>query len=133
MATTATTSREDAERLIETFIDAWAVLDVDRIMEHFTDEPTWHNMPMEAAVGTDAVRGAITAFAAMSSGIRFEILHQVIDGDLILNERVDHLDVNGRTIPLPVAGVFELRDGKIHIWRDYFDLAAFTNGISGEG
>lgn len=133
MATTATTSREDAERLIETFIDAWAVLDVDRIMEHFTDEPTWHNMPMEAAVGTDAVRGAIAAFAAMSSGIRFEILHQVIDGDLILNERVDHLDVNGRTIPLPVAGVFELRDGKIHTWRDYFDLAAFTNGISGEG
>ena len=32
---------------------------------------------------------------------------------------------NGKTIALPVAGVFELRDGKIAAWRDYFDLQTF--------
>ena len=69
----------------------------------------------------------------MSTGIRFEIVHQVIDGDLVLNERIDHIALNDNTIPLKVAGVFELRDGKIHNWRDYFDLAAFTGGMAGEG
>jgi limonene-1,2-epoxide hydrolase len=32
---------------------------------------------------------------------------------------------------LPVAGVFEVRDGKIAAWRDYFDLATFTKQLGG--
>ena len=31
-----------------------------------------------------------------------------------------------RTVSLPVMGVFELADGKITAWRDYFDMAQFT-------
>ena len=33
--------------------------------------------------------------------------------------------VGGR-IELPVMGVFEVRDGRIAVWRDYFDLATVT-------
>jgi limonene-1,2-epoxide hydrolase len=33
---------------------------------------------------------------------------------------------NGR-IDLPVMGTFEIRDGKIAAWRDYFDMAMFLN------
>ena len=32
---------------------------------------------------------------------------------------------------LPVAGVFELRDGKIVLWRDYFDLETIMKQMSG--
>jgi limonene-1,2-epoxide hydrolase len=28
----------------------------------------------------------------------------------------------GKSIALPVAGVFEIRNGKIAAWRDYFDM-----------
>jgi limonene-1,2-epoxide hydrolase len=31
-----------------------------------------------------------------------------------------------KKIELPVAGVFEIRGGKISAWRDYFDLTSFT-------
>jgi limonene-1,2-epoxide hydrolase len=29
-----------------------------------------------------------------------------------------------------VCGVFEIRDGRIAVWRDYFDLATFTNQMA---
>ena len=33
-------------------------------------------------------------------------------------------EVGGKKIELPVMGVFEITDGKIAAWRDYFDMAA---------
>ena len=33
--------------------------------------------------------------------------------------------------PLLVMGTFELRDGKICAWRDYFDLGQITTMLSG--
>ena len=29
-------------------------------------------------------------------------------------------------VDLPCCGVFEMEDGKIRVWRDYFDMATFT-------
>ena len=33
---------------------------------------------------------------------------------------------NGKTIQLPVAGVFEVTGNKISAWRDYFDMSMYT-------
>jgi limonene-1,2-epoxide hydrolase len=33
---------------------------------------------------------------------------------------------DGGELALPVMGVFEVRDGRIAAWRDYFDLATVT-------
>ena len=33
--------------------------------------------------------------------------------------------MGGKTIAIPVTGVFQVRDGKIAAWRDYFDLKQF--------
>ena len=30
-------------------------------------------------------------------------------------------------VELPVMGTFEVRDGKIDAWRDYFDMNQFTS------
>ena len=44
----------------------------------------------------------------------------------MLTERIDTFTMDGKKAPLPVMGTFELRDGKICAWRDYFDLAQVT-------
>jgi len=44
-------------------------------------------------------------------------------------ERIDITIVNGKEITLPCLGVFEMQDGKIIEWRDYFDLATYTNAL----
>ena len=33
----------------------------------------------------------------------------------------------GEPIPLPVTGVFEIENGQIKAWRDYFDMATITS------
>ena len=38
---------------------------------------------------------------------------------------VDRFRFGDKRVELPCAGVFEIRDGKIAVWRDYFDLATW--------
>ena len=50
---------------------------------------------------------------------------------MVLTERVDTFTIGGAVAPLPVMGTFEIRDGKICAWRDYFDMAQITNMVTG--
>jgi limonene-1,2-epoxide hydrolase len=52
---------------------------------------------------------------------------QISHGNVVMNERTDVMRrQDGHEIALPVMGVFEVRDGRIAAWRDYFDLATVT-------
>ncbi len=35
-----------------------------------------------------------------------------------------------KTITIPVMGTFELRDGLVAAWRDYFDVADFQRQLT---
>ncbi len=116
------------DELIRAFCAAWGDGDVDALMTYFADDATYHNMPMDPAVGTDAIRTVIEGFSAMASSIEFEILAQVAAGSTVMNERIDTIVMGDTTVALPVAGVFEVDDGKISAWRDYFDMGQFRGG-----
>ncbi len=67
---------------------------------------------------------------AMESA-EFELVSIGSSGPLVFTERVDRFRFrNGNAVDLAVAGVHEVRDGKIRAFRDYFDLASFE-GPSG--
>ena len=53
--------------------------------------------------------------------------HKVGEADIVMNERFDRFLVAGRWIEVPVAGLFVLRDGRIALWRDYFDAATYRS------
>jgi limonene-1,2-epoxide hydrolase len=114
--------------VVQSMADAWGARDVDAIMSHFTEDIVYHNIPMEPAEGTDAVRGVIEGFVAMAESIGFDTQHELAEGDLVMNERVDTFVIGGTPTPIKVMGVFELRDGKIARWRDYFDMAGLAGG-----
>lgn len=59
------------------------------------------------------------------TALPWEIRHFVASGDLVMTERVDNFLVQGTRVSVPCMGVFELRDGKIAAWRDYWDLKLF--------
>ena len=50
---------------------------------------------------------------------------------VVMNERTDVLRGLGKETSLPVMGVFEVVDGKIAAWRDYFDMGAITAAFAG--
>jgi limonene-1,2-epoxide hydrolase len=54
----------------------------------------------------------------------------VADGDVVLTERVDVFVLPNGKVELPVMGTFEVRDGKIAAWRDYFDMKQFMDQMT---
>lgn len=114
------------DALVTQFCAAWVRMDADELAEYFTEDGVYHNIPMAPAEGKAAVHAMLTGMKSMISSIRFEVHRQVAQGDVVMNERTDHLEMGGKTIALPVVGVFEIADGKIRAWRDYFDMAQFT-------
>ncbi|MFC9790568.1 nuclear transport factor 2 family protein [Rhodococcus sp. NPDC127528] len=112
------------EAIVTEFCAGWAQPDPDKIAEYFTEDAVYHNIPMEPVTGKAAIRDFIAGFVGGFGGIDFRIQRQVSGGSIVMNERVDVFTINGKTIELPVTGVFEIaEDGKIAAWRDYFDMA----------
>jgi limonene-1,2-epoxide hydrolase len=120
----------DPNALVREFCAAWVRMDPDELAEYFTDDGVYHNIPMAPMEGKENIRAGLAGMKAMIGSIRFDIHHQVAAGDVVMNERTDHLVMGDTTVALPVVGVFEISDGKIRAWRDYFDMAQFSGASS---
>lgn len=116
----------DSEKVINQFCKAWERKNLDELMEYFAEDAVYHNIPMEPARGKAAIRQVINTFLPMAESVAFKVLNTASAGDVVINERVDIFKIGPKTIEIPVAGVFEVKNGKIAAWRDYFDLATWT-------
>jgi limonene-1,2-epoxide hydrolase len=125
-------SNPDNEQVVRDFCAAFPRLDIDEILGFFAEGATYHNIPMEPAVGEDAIRGVLEMFIPTSQSVEFEMLALASEGDVVFTERIDRFVMGDNTVELPVAGVFEVRDGKIAAWRDYFDLQTFMTQAAGQ-
>ena len=120
-----------AEQVVKDFCEAWSRRDVDELLGYFTEDATYHNIPIDPATGHDAIRNVLNLFVPLAQKIEFEILNVSSNGDTVLTERVDRFQIGDSAIELPVMGTFEIRDGKITAWRDYFDMAQWTKQMPG--
>lgn len=121
----------EAEAVVREFCTAWERRDPDELLGFLAEDAVYHNIPMDPARGHEAIRGVFDLFLPGSDEIAFEILHIASTGEVVLTERVDRFVMGDRTIDLPVMGTFEVRDGKITAWRDYFDLQQFMSQAQG--
>ena len=119
------------DRLVRDFIAAWERRDTDHIVDAFADDGVYHSVPLTPIVGKAAIRDFVQGFEDVPPG-RLEIHHQVASDHVVLQERTDRLTMNGKPVTLPICGVFEIADGRITAWREYFDLgpvrAAYERG-----
>ena len=121
----------DAIDLIRRFCDDWGKgASVDEIVDYFTDDAVYHNIPVDPAVGKDEIKATFAMFTTGVERIEFRILNIAADGDVVLTERVDVFVLPNVTIELPVMGTFEIRGGKIAQWRDYFDLNQYMSQLA---
>lgn len=116
--------------VVTEFCKKWLTADPDELAGYFTEDAVYHNIPMEPVAGREAIKQFIAGFTAGFDGIDFQVHRQVSDGTVVMNERTDVMHrKDGGEIPLPVTGVFEVIDGRIAAWRDYFDLATVTSAF----
>ena len=115
------------EDIVRRFCGIFERLDADELIAYFTPDALYHNIPMQPLRGHAAIHEFFQDIPNQFEGLRFKILNQVSSGNVVMNERIDYFLIKGRTVALPVAGIFELENGKIKAWRDYFDLATLEN------
>jgi limonene-1,2-epoxide hydrolase len=118
--------------VVRRFVETWKSRDMGRILGFFTDDCVYHNIPLDPVQGPGAIRAVLESFAKLSTAIEWELLQIAeTEGGVVLTERVDRFEIGGKWVAVPVMGAFELRDGKICAWRDYFDMAQFTSQLPG--
>ena len=115
--------------VVNDFLAAAAKRDYDRALPLVADDIEYQNMMLPAVHGKDAMVETLEALLALCSDSSWDVLREVESGNLVMNERVDRFTINGVTTDLPVAGVFELRDGLISVWHDYFDLQTIMTAM----
>jgi limonene-1,2-epoxide hydrolase len=121
-----------AEKVVRDFCAAWSRKSIDELLGFFAPDAVYHNMPMQPVQGAEAIRAVFEQFVAPADAVQFELLHLAASGDVVHTERVDRFRFGDKTVALPVAGVFEIRAGKIAAWRDYFDMQDFMRQSGAE-
>jgi len=106
--------------VVERFLKALQHEDFDTAGALLADDLVYQN------VGFPIVRGGrrvAKMFRGMKGRMGFEVkFHRnVEDGTSVLNERTDVLILGPLRLQFWVCGVFEVHDGRITLWRDYFD------------
>ncbi len=120
----------DNVAIITEFVAAWSRLDADELAGYFTKDGCYHNIPVGPVAGRDNVRDMIAAFTADWTATQWDVLNIVGSGDVVIAERLDRTQAGDKSVDLPCTGVFEMENGRIRVWRDYFDMATFVNAMS---
>jgi limonene-1,2-epoxide hydrolase len=113
------------DEVVTRFCALWSKPDLDEIASCFTEDAVYRNIPPTPSVeGRGAIKEFIAEFLATLDGIDFIVHRQISDHGVVMHERTDVLRrKDGVAISVPIMGVFEIADGKIATWRDYFDTA----------
>ena len=120
----------DNEAVIREFIQAWSRLDAQELSSYFSEDGVYHNMPTAPVAGRENVKSMIAGFIDSWTETEWDILHLVSAGDIVIAERLDRTKAGEKSVDLPCTGVFEMENGKIKVWRDYFDIGTYARGMS---
>jgi limonene-1,2-epoxide hydrolase len=116
--------------VVKAFMAAMAELDYDTAMSYVSDDCEYVNVPIATVRGPAGIRGVLEPFFAPTLENEWIIRATAADGPVVFMERLDRHRLRNGWTELPVTGVFEVHDGRITAWRDYFDLATLQTGFA---
>lgn len=126
--TTNVSSEIDNAHTVEILLAALQNQDADGAGEVLDENLVYEN------VGFPTIHGrarAVKLFRGMKGRIGFEMkTHRIaVNGASVLTERTDVLIFGPVRLQFWVCGVFEVHNGRITLWRDYFDMWDMTKAI----
>src|ERR1700722_12746125 len=122
-------AKNESEQLVLDFIHTFygQRIDIDAATALMADDFVWQlHVPLSpVVVGRDAARAELEKHNSLSTGMveGSEIRTIVSDGDTVVVERVDVNTMNDVVVSFNVTAIFEVRDGAITHWREYWDTS----------
>jgi limonene-1,2-epoxide hydrolase len=117
--------------IIREFVARWSDMDPEVLASYFTEDGTYFNIPAQPVSGRENIEKFIAGFTANWTETTWEILNITESDGIVYCERIDKTKTSSGDVDLPCFGVFEMSEGKIHVWRDYFDMGTFMNAMTG--
>jgi limonene-1,2-epoxide hydrolase len=130
------TAIEAPARIVEAFLYALRDKDWDTFASAADDNIVYDNVGTPIRKGRDrTVKFLRRMFDRPSAGFDVKIHRIAAEGTSVLTERTDVMVFGPFRMHFWICGVFEVHDGKITLWRDYFDmldmLKAAVRGLAG--
>jgi limonene-1,2-epoxide hydrolase len=109
---------------VQTFLFALQDEDFGTAEALAAENLVWQNVGFPTVRGRDRVMKVLRGLEGRGG---FEVkFHRIAaEGNAVLTERTDALIFGPLRLQFWVCGVFELHDGQITLWRDYFDVYDF--------
>jgi limonene-1,2-epoxide hydrolase len=111
---------------VQAFLSALASLDLDRALTLASPDIVYQNVPLPPARGREAFEKQMRFFGKLADGFEVTTHNIAANGPIVLTERTDAFLVRGARVEFWVCGTFEVRDGRIVLWRDSFDWVAVS-------
>jgi limonene-1,2-epoxide hydrolase len=121
--------KNEIEQIVLDFLQAayGERMDIDAMTALMADGFVWQlHVPLSpVVVGRDAARAELEKHSQLSTGMieGSEIRTVVSNSDTVVVERVDVNAMNGVPVTFNVTAIFEVHDGAITHWREYWDTA----------
>lgn len=114
---------------VMSFSNAMEQMDFDTALQFVADDLIYTNSPNTTVHGPAGVREVLEPFFAPIEENTFVIQRRVAQDNLVVLERLDRHRVPQGWFELPVTGVYEVEDGKIKYWREYFDMGTILEAM----
>jgi limonene-1,2-epoxide hydrolase len=111
--------------VVTDMLKATEALDVEGILSHMANDVVYHNVPLPPARGIATVEKQFRLMHRYYSACEVHIHNIAANGPIVLTERTDVIRSGSWSAEFWVCGTFEVHDGHIVLWRDYFDMATF--------
>lgn len=106
--------------VVDEFLSALESGDIDGATTLLHPAIVWHNVSLPKIRGIRAVNRILHGMERYDIGFEVRLHHIVGEDTVVLTERTDVLRWRRVRVAFWVCGTFEIKDGKVAVWRDYF-------------
>jgi limonene-1,2-epoxide hydrolase len=119
---------------VTAFIAALTSGDAATAAGYCHEDLVFENVPLEPGrqQGRDSIIAGLSRLVASCTRVEWEVPFQIESGTSVANERVDRFwFADGVEAEVPVMARWEVVDGLITLWRDYYDYAMWDKCFEG--
>jgi limonene-1,2-epoxide hydrolase len=122
-----TQQQSDNAAIVRELFDRLMKGDIEGAGDLLDENVEWENVSLPTVRGRERVARALKLSTRLQNA-RLEIYFHAmsVEGETVLSERTDVLTFGPMRWQFWVCGRFDIRDGKIVLWRDYFDFVNVT-------
>ncbi|MDP0399381.1 limonene-1,2-epoxide hydrolase family protein [Tsukamurella strandjordii] len=119
----------DDQATVRKFLADLADARVDDALAAFDENVVYTNVGLPTLRGRNQAGRVVKLLAKPGLGFGVELTSSAAEGGTVLTERIDELRVGPLHVRFWVCGRFDIVDGRIVLWRDYFDNVDVFKGI----